>query len=53
MTRYNKFWLALLGAGGVGLSSFGVLSEPESQAVVTSLVGLGTALGVWAVPNGR
>jgi len=51
MGQYGKFWVALLGAVGVGLSSSGVVDTGQSQAIVTSGVALLTAFGVYQVPN--
>lgn len=46
MSRYNKFWVALLGAVAIGLLEYHV----PSQAAVT-VVALVTALAVYQVPN--
>jgi len=51
MKRYGKFWAALLGAVGVGLTSSGIIDTGQSEAIVTSGVALLTAFGVYQIPN--
>lgn len=51
MGKYGKFWVALLGAAGVGLTSSGVIDTGQSEAIVSSGVALLSAFGVYQVPN--
>ena len=51
MRKYSKFWTAIVGTAGVALSSFGVIGEAESQSVVTSVISLLAAFGVYQIPN--
>lgn len=51
MGKYNKFWVALLGAAAVGASSAGYISPEGSELAVNSVISFLTAIGVWGVPN--
>lgn len=45
--KYNKLWLALIGA----LVAFLIQFYGADNSIVTLVVGLLTALGVYAAPN--
>jgi hypothetical protein len=49
MQRYNKAITAVLGMAAT-LVAAGVLDD-VTEAIVTGILGVATALGVWAVPN--
>jgi hypothetical protein len=51
MSKYGKFWAALAGTLGVGLTQFGVVDTGQSQAIVTSAISLLAAFGVYQIPN--
>lgn len=50
MTRFNKFWTALVAAAGVAAATLGDgdFSSNDVIAIVAAFIG---AVGVYAVPN--
>ena len=51
MAAYSKFFAALVGTIATGLVSAGVIDAGQSQTLVSSVMGLLTVAGVYAVPN--
>ena len=51
MKRYGKFWAALAGVIGVGLTEFNVVQTGEAQAIVVSAISLLSAFGVYQIEN--
>lgn len=52
MAKYNKFWVALLGAILIGLDNFfGISVEYEAEEIYQTVVSLATAFGVWNLKN--
>ena len=54
IAKYRKFLVAVAGAVLVGLSDFFAVTLPFApEQLVDQVIAVGTALGVWAVPNGE
>ena len=51
MTKFNKFWAALVGTIVIALHESGVVDTGQAEALVNSGVALLTAFGVYLVPN--
>lgn len=50
---YRKFVVAIIGAAAAGLAAFGVvdLGDDAVDGIVSTVIALLTAFGVWAAPN--
>lgn len=52
MSKYRKFIVALVGLVLIGLDQFlGISISFQAEQIVSLVVPILTAIGVWAVPN--
>lgn len=51
MQKYNKLWVALAGAIGTALVTFGAVGPEGGEQLTTTLTAFGSAVLVWLVPN--